>query len=112
MAGEWVKMWIDLGQFVFMLALTLWMALSKKAAVTKAAMDAEINSLKERMTEKNQRITRLEEKLLHMPTHVHLAEAVEKIADTHAEVSRLTGSVDGLRAAVDLMNRHLLGDRL
>ena len=58
-----------------------------------------------------QRVTVIEQDIKHMPGHDHLQALSARMEDLHRDVANISGGMEGIRRAVDLINEHLLNRR-
>ncbi len=58
-----------------------------------------------------QRLTVIEQDIKHMPGHDHLQSLATRMEDLHRDVASISGGMEGIRRAVDLINEHLLNRR-
>jgi hypothetical protein len=56
------------------------------------------------------RATRAELEIKHLPNHADLAKLSSRIEEIHADLHEIAGGVSGLRRAVDLMNEYLINN--
>lgn len=90
------RFWFDIGQYIvaFFIAFYIWLSNRDKAR-SKDLKDAET------------RITKLESSSI---THEDLGKVHEKINDVSVQVSGLTGTTNGIKGAVDMIQEHLLSN--
>ncbi|WP_027714910.1 DUF2730 family protein [Desulfuromonas sp. TF] len=81
-----------------------------KAALAKAveSMRAPCQRHLERTDNLEERATRVEGEIRHLPSQSDHKELARRIEDVHADLHEITGALKGLTRAVDLMNEHLL----
>lgn len=67
----------------------------------------------ERIDQLENRVLRIETVMPHMPTHKHLQGLSQDIGQLRSELSELSGRLQGINRAVDLINQFLIeqGDR-
>lgn len=87
----------DVFQFVCLAAIGLY---TRNVNRTRAQR-AEVTALA-------QRVTILEQDVRHMPSHNDLNGISSRIEELNKSVAQMSGGLEGLRRAVDLMNEHLL----
>jgi hypothetical protein len=113
------QFWFSVGTYAATVGVGIYVWFSNRQKATSKAVadlgkhvaqqvndiDKQING---RVDRNEDRITRVEVTMEHLPTHKDISKISTRIEAMHGEISRMSGSLVGLNRAVDLMNEHLL----
>jgi len=91
------RFWLDFAQgaFSFLIGVYAWISRRHQATVDQ------IGSLESRMD-------RVEIEIKHAPTKEDFRLLADRVGQVHGDLRELSGSMSGLKRAVDIMNEHLL----
>jgi len=101
---EAVKVWIDVSQFAWMIAATIWAFWGNKAKETNVRVDGV-----ERTTSDHAKwLTRINEQVKHLPTSAELEELVGDVKALKAGMDGMREGLKGITRQLELINEYLL----
>lgn len=99
-----LKVWVDVAQFAWIIAATIWAFWGNKDRETKTMLAEHA----EQITGLDLRVARVEESDKHNPTHDDIGGVYEKLNDINGEIKEVGGEMKALRAQVELITKHML----
>lgn len=105
---EAFRFWFDLAQFAATCLIGLYVWIGNRHTVTIKRITQMEDDIDGRLDDHGNRISRVEERIQHLPSQAQLAHLHESQSLVAEKLNLLIGRVDGINRAVDLMNQHLL----
>ena len=102
-----MRFWFDLGQYLITIAIGVYVWLGNKVN----AKSKEVLCVKQDVSVINERVTRLESEVGHALSLEDLGSVHERINDISDQVANLSGKMDGVKGAMDMIQKHLISDR-
>ena len=70
-------------------------------------------NVRDQLADKERRITELENKIPHLPTHEDISNLVNKLGETNERLAHIMGEFKAMSHTVDMVNKYLLtrGDK-
>lgn len=107
--------WLDLAQWIFLGILAVWGYLRTKATDNARALALLSKTLADFIArsgeageQQNMRLTRLEEKMEHIPTDGEFAHLAGDVATVKAQVDGLTSLLERVEHQTQMIHQHLL----
>lgn len=89
-------------------AVGIYAHIISRQRVTEDMLEKHKEQVSQELNGFGQRIVRVEEAGRHNPTHGDLTDLRKDLGELRGDVQRMVGGLEGIRRAVDVMNRHLL----
>lgn len=105
---SWLRFWLDVLQWVVTCIIGVAMFAMRRHRGTVAVLQSESKGLSSAMQMIDSRLTRLEVQIEHAPSRRDIEQLSQRIQTLHGDLSKLSGGLEGIRRAVDLLNEHLL----
>ena len=102
-----LRFWFDVGQYVVTIAIGVYVWVSGRLS----ARAGELARARKEMGRMNERLRKLEIDMDHAIDHEDLRAVHERINAVGDLVANLSGKMDGVKGAVDMIQEHLLSDR-
>jgi phage shock protein A len=106
--SDWIKIWVDVAQWLFMLLLGVWGYLRGKDRKNEEAISELREQLNAHISETNERLTRIETGLQHVPTRADIEQVKGAMNTINARVESVDSHVDQLRHASNRIEKYLL----
>lgn len=103
-----IKIWVDVAQFLITGAIGIYIYLVNKGDATNERISTLAGDHDERLDDHQQRISRIEEALKHMPTHDDLSGIKADIASLKAETQGQTLLLERLEKTVSRISDWLI----
>jgi len=97
--------------FVISGAAGIYAHIIGRQRVTETKLDEHKSAVHETLNGFGQRLTRVEESHRHSPTHGDMGQLSRELGQLRGDVQQMSGGLEGIRRAVDLINQHLLNNR-
>jgi len=101
-----MRFWFDVGQYGLTLAIGVYVWLGNRFN----AKTREVKGVQQDVTAMAERVTKLETNMAHALSHEDLAAVYDRINDVAEEVAGLSGKMDGVKGAVEMIQEYLLNE--
>lgn len=101
---EAMKVWVDIGQFLWMIAATVWVFWGDKDRETSGR----VKQAENKIISHNGKLIRLEEQVKHIPSHDQIAEMRGDVQALKAQMESVDAHVKGVHRQLELINQYLL----
>lgn len=108
MDHEWIKVSVDLAQFVILGIIGWYNWQDRRRDARAAQIKALETEIDQRLDVMTARMTRVETLIEEMPDHSDLGAIHEKMNRTSEDVSRIAGEMKGINATLSLIHEYLL----
>ena len=99
-----MRFWFDVGQYVITVGIGIYVWISRRFS----AKAEEVNDVKTNVATIAERVTRLETDMAHALSHEDLGAVYDRINDVGDQVANISGKMDGVKGAVDMIQEYLL----
>lgn len=107
---EELRLWISLAALVISavaLGWTVFMFLAQRSKATKEQIHALREAHDKRLDNHAERLTRTEERIVHLPTNTALSELTARVGDLHGDLKALTAKLEGWEKVAEMMGRQI-----
>jgi len=102
-----VNVWHVLS-FLISGGVAIYAHIMTRQRVTEKELDQHKEDVIEMINGFGQRLVRVEEAGRHAPTHTDMGALEKELGALRGDVQQMSGGLEGIRRAVDLINQHLL----
>lgn len=104
---EAVKVWIDLLQFVWMVVATIWVFWGNK----NKEINDRVAAAEEKIGDHQGWLTRINERLKHLPTSAEMEEIAGDVKGLKAEMTGVKDALKAISRQLELINEYLLENK-
>lgn len=108
MNSDWIKIWVDVAQWLFMLMLGVWGYLRGKDRKNEQAISELREQLNNHIAATTERLTRIETVLQHLPTRADIEQVKGVMSTINARVESVDSHQEQLRHATNRIEKFLL----